>query len=291
MQSLFDQIQQNYQKRANKVLHPDFNFQPKTAIMDMPEVESVEQIVEKLERIAIFCAQFSTSNSSYIKDRNFINQERNSNERNLFIDEGKDMAIKRIEVSGSIGSKRVSALLDTGAKKNFIDSALAENFHKNSCQEPVIIRVANGLQETIKEYVEVELKLDSIPLTEFRVKFHVMPNCPQDCILGTDFLNNQKVIIYFMDKKITINEIEMDTFGKQSSLSFPDKLLIEKVSSAKEEFLTKIQELVEKNRQEETPIGLIKGVQHELRLTSLDPIRLKPYRIPINLIEPCKKEI
>lgn len=114
--------------------------------------------------------------------------------------------ITEIKLDGKIGSQKISFILDTGARRNYISKKLATNcnlkWEKHDAQ--LDIQLANGTISAAQGVIKARIQLNDFPAFTFDETLVVLESSLDEVLLGIPFLNNQGVLIDFCEAKLRI---------------------------------------------------------------------------------------
>ena len=153
--------------------------------------------------------------------------------------------------------------------------------------------VTNGQTQVVDQAVSVDFELFQLPHQRFTESAYIMKGVNVDLILGTDFMNTNKVVINFQKKELSINEntVEINSLAssskpdsKQIHENFLENSLIGKVPEDD-------QQLSDLSFTNDQAIGCLPGVEHAINLLRDTVVRCKPYKLTYKQIEDARKEV
>ena len=196
------------------------------------------------------------------------------------------------------------ALVDTGSVASFISAKLFSKLSARRIEEvpeDVVtphFKSASGSPIIPLGYYSVPIKLnDKLIITN---PFYIVPHLEEGCILGVDFITQNKLNIDTTNHNVTVNingkrhaiPLEKDdqpilNISKNEPLKFNLSHLPPAKADEVQKVLNSYERIFAKNMKE---LGWAKRVKHEIRTTG-DPIALHHYRTPITLRPLVKQHI
>jgi predicted aspartyl protease len=130
-----------------------------------------------------------------------------------------------------VNETKISALIDTGSSRSVISKSVVQKLKLDMEDvEPIKLVVGNNEILTMDEIANVSLKIgDGLSATE---KFYISNCCPEDLVLGNDFLKNQGCVINFRNMTLTSGKTKIQLVSRSEQLgrvNEVDKLFFSKV--------------------------------------------------------------
>lgn len=203
------------------------------------------------------------------------------------------MTLEEPLIKCNINGKKITALLDTGARSNFIKEPIVKELGLETLltDRKKQIFAANG--EKMKIEIEIEtaiaIKIEEIPHTKYKLKAYILGNGTYDLILVTEFMKENAVAIDYQIPQIRMDGYEI--FRDTDETPFPDKLMVEKTCQIKEsEMDEKIEQIVQTAIKRNLKVGKVKNMKHEINLTRDNPVLGPIYKIPEGLIADLRRK-
>lgn len=178
-----------------------------------------------------------------------------------------------------VGGLTLSALIDTGAMRCFIDRSLANkiiNRHKiyvYKCDTPISCVTANRDRFIATEYISAILSINKF---SWKVNFIVAPQLVTPVILGCDFIIKTQLNIDIFKKHITFNFAPLVKIGFSKSIELLNQVNI--LSLADPQAKDKLTLLLNKHKGVITEkLGKTNILKYEIRLTDEEPVRSRFY--------------
>lgn len=205
--------------------------------------------------------------------------------------------IPQISLDGKINQTQIQAIVDTGARKNYMSSETAKSFgltmENQGGSKPV--ELGDGSQTSILGTTATTLTLNQFPKYTFEEHFEIIPGSLKEILLGSPFLNSNNVAIDYRSKTLRIKEHTLFLGNPEAHnvlLENPDKLLAEKLNFIGGENPRRacLRRIADQERQS-GKLETIIGASADIPVLNPSPVIQKPIPVPITIRKDVQKEI
>lgn len=200
-----------------------------------------------------------------------------------------------LNLDGSIGPNNIKVILDPGATKSFISKRLSEKLALvvHECKEPWKVQSATGVMVNITSYSDSLIKLTKMPDCEFKERLFILPGDLEEVLLGETFLTKNQVVIDHKNGAISMHSYTIFMNERiEEWEEDPDKKILEKAFVLSRHETSEIKEPCKKTIVAvKNDFSCIKGMEMNIRLSSVPLTRAAPIPIPIRMLEATKNEI
>ncbi|KAI5152754.1 hypothetical protein ENBRE01_2980 [Enteropsectra breve] len=201
-----------------------------------------------------------------------------------------------IMLLGTVNKSPIKALLDTGARRNYMSSATAKKTQVKISPVDIIKRVelGNGSSVNVIGTAEAEIRLEEFPAFTFKETFSILEGTLEEILLGCPFLNAHEIMIDYREQKLRIvdqvlllNELKRNSWTENPDSQLTERAMALTQCSLKDQCLEKIAALERKTNQ----LNAIPGVKMKIKITDTTPISKYPYPVPGKMREAVNNEI
>lgn len=202
----------------------------------------------------------------------------------------KDRILQLFRIPATVGRIKTLALLDTGSQASILSayflSQIPESELRNENTEQSTFRSACGMpMETIGTF-EIDITLHQKDKGKIRQIFHAIPNLTEACILGIDFITNNRIKIDSLTREIAytnndneysiIGKIEKLETGRTTPVLTKKPSIIPRIDNDDARYKMIVEQLIESNKdiiaEKTAELGKAIGIKHKINTGTAAPI-------------------